>query len=240
MLPSPAPYGIDKDAFCSGHAHDNTGGVIFQGGLLGYGPRMVMALPVRRATTRPAESLRSLLEAQRTGIQLLLPALTICSSSLAATPEDGETIQKLAYGTTAWTSTGVIMRTQATYPRVTLLPNGKLFVASPDLDDRKNYLFDPGTNSVAPAGNDVVPESEPGGVHNDSSWKGTGVLLPLVPDLRWLSADALRFDQWKQAWVKDLAQTNPTWQVMGTRPLRSERSSAICKFNDITDRPGLR
>ena len=36
-LSSPAPYGSDKDAFCSGHAHDDAGGVIFQGGLLGYG-----------------------------------------------------------------------------------------------------------------------------------------------------------------------------------------------------------
>lgn len=36
-LPSPAPYGSDKDAFCAGHAHDDRGGVVFQGGLLGYG-----------------------------------------------------------------------------------------------------------------------------------------------------------------------------------------------------------
>src|SRR5262245_12031805 len=35
-LVSPAPYGSNKDAFCSGHAHDHTGAVIFQGGLLGY------------------------------------------------------------------------------------------------------------------------------------------------------------------------------------------------------------
>src|SRR6185295_7057306 len=38
VLASPAPYGSDKDAFCSSHVHDNTGAVIFQGGLLGYGP----------------------------------------------------------------------------------------------------------------------------------------------------------------------------------------------------------
>jgi|GEM_PF-1240392 len=218
MLPSPAPYGIDKDAFCSAHAHDNTGGVIFQGGLLGYG-----ALNGHGITSSARYDPAGGVFAQLTGAAAhWYPTLVAGVNDMFIFPGrdtgDGETIQKLTYGTTAWTSTGVIMRTQATYPRVTLLPNGKLFVASPALEDRKNYLFDPGTNSVAPAGNDVVPESEPGGVHNDSSWKGTGVLLPLVPVLR--SYPQMRFAliNGGSAWVKDLAQATPTWQVMGTRP----------------------
>jgi hypothetical protein len=36
-MTSPAPYGSDRDAFCCGHVHDDKGGVVFQGGLLGYG-----------------------------------------------------------------------------------------------------------------------------------------------------------------------------------------------------------
>src|SRR6185295_16314385 len=68
------------------------------------------------------------------------------------------------------------------------------------------------------AGNDVVPESEPGGVHNDSSWKGGGVLLPLVPSLAGYPQMRFALTNGASAWVKDLGQANPTWQVMGTRP----------------------
>src|SRR6185369_8139501 len=94
---------------------------------------------------------------------------------------DGDRIQKLAYGATSWTTTGTTLFTKHTYPRVSLLPDGRLFVASPANGDRKNYIYDPEADSVSPAGTDVVPESEPGQVHCCESWKGTGVMLPLVP-----------------------------------------------------------
>ena len=217
-LTSPAPFGSDKDAFCSGHAHDNTGGVIFQGGLLGYGGLNGHGI---------GNSARY--DAATGGFVQITGGVAHWYPTLVAGVDDifnfpgrdtggGENIQKLEYGTTSWTSTGVIMRTLHTYPRVVLLPNGKLFVASPALDDRKNYVFDPGTNTVALAGNDVVPESEPGDVHNEASWKGTGVLLPLVPNLSGYPQMRFALLNGVNAWVKDLGQPTPTWQIMGTRP----------------------
>ena len=207
-LSSPAPYGTDKDAFCSSHAHDNTGGVIFQGGLLGYGNLNGHGVP-NSARYEPGGGFTPITG----GTAHWYPTLVAGVNDIFIFPgrdtNSGENIEKLTYGTTAWTSTGVIARTQATYPRVALLPNGTFFVASPALDDRKNYVFDPGTNTLSLAGNDVVPESEPGGVHNDSSWKGSGVLLPLVPSVG--SYPQMRFAliNGVNAWVKDLGQANP-------------------------------
>ena len=68
-LASPAPYGSDRDAFCSGHVHDNGSGVIFQGGLKGTASRTGTALPIPRASIfRRGRSRRSA-PPQRTGIR---------------------------------------------------------------------------------------------------------------------------------------------------------------------------
>ena len=217
-LTSPAPYGSDNDAFCSAHAHDNTGAVIFQGGLLGYGELNGHGITNSSRYDPVSGGFGQITGGEAHWYPTLVAGVNDMFIFPGRDTGNGESIQKLAYGTTTWTSTGVMVRTQATYPRVTLLPNGKFFVASPALDDRKNYVFDPGTNTVALAGTDVVPESEPGGVHNGSSWKGTGVLLPLVPSLGGYPQMRFALINGVSAWVKDLVQATPTWQVMGTRP----------------------
>ncbi len=216
-LTSPAPYGSDKDAFCSGHAHDNTGAVIFQGGLLGYFDKNGKGIG-NSARYDPAGGFVQITGGAAHWYPTLVAGVNDMFCFPGTDTGGGESIQKLGYGTTSWTSTGAIMRTKFTYPRVALLPNGKLFVASPADDNRKNYVYDPGTNMVTLAGEDVVPESEPGGAH-DVSWKGTGVLLPLVPNAHG-GYSHVRFAliNGVKAYVKDLGQTNPTWKPMGTRP----------------------
>jgi hypothetical protein len=218
-LTSPAPYGSDKDAFCSGHAHDNTGAVIFQGGLLGYGNDNGHGIDNSARYDAVSGSFAQLTG----GVAHWYPTVVAGVNDIFVFPGtdtgNGETIQKLEYGTTSWKSTGVVVRTKFTYPRVTLLPNGKFFVASPANADLRNYLFDPGTNTVSPAGTDVVPESDTDEVHGGSSWKGTGVLLPLVPDDKG-GYPKMRFAliNGVKAWVKDLGDAAPAWKPMGTRP----------------------
>jgi hypothetical protein len=163
-LASPAPYGTDRDAFCSGHAHDNTGGVIFQGGLVsyvnnGHGIEDSARYDVASAAWSPAGGAPAhwyptLVAGVRD--MFVFPGLNTQPESPTA---DGERIFRMPYGTTSWKTTGISVRTTSTYPRVSLLPNGKFFVASPADADRKNYLFDPVTNTTAPAGTDLVPES---------------------------------------------------------------------------------
>ena len=223
-LSSPAPYGSKKDAFCSGHSHDHAGGVIFQGGLVSYEnnghgiPDSARYDPATGSWTQITGAAAHWYPTLVTGVghTFIFPGLNTEPKTKTAA---GNQIQILPYGASAWSSTGVSMDTLGTYPRVTLLPDGKLFVASPAGADRKNYTFDPMNSAVAPAGNDVVPESQPGMVHGSSdSWKGTGVLLPLKPTGN--SYPQMRFAliNGTQAYVKDLGQPNPTWQPMGTRP----------------------
>lgn len=213
-LASPAPYGPLYDAFCSGHAHDNTGGVIFQGGLRGYGDLNFHGIG-NSARFDPVNGVFAQISG---GVPHWYPTLVAGVNDMFNFPgtdkDGGNEIQKLSYGETLWSSTGVRILT-TTYPRVTLLPNGKLFVASPD-ENRKNHFLDPDTNEVTLAGTDFVPESEPGGIHVGS--RGTGVLLPLVPNLG--SYPEMRFAliNGVSAWVKDLGQLTPTWQEMGERP----------------------
>jgi hypothetical protein len=224
-LASPAPYGSDKDAFCSGHAQDYLGRVIFQGGLLGYGHLNGHGIG-NSARYDPASGQWKQLENAVShwyptlvaGVRHMFIFAGRDTQMEGTGGGPGDSIEKMAYGTTAWTSTGVSLRTKATYPRVSLLPNGKLFVASPADTNRKNQIFDPGPNTLAPAGNDVVPESAAGQLHCCESWKSTGVLLPLVanggsyPQMRFALLNGVN------AYVKDLGQPNPTWQSMGTRP----------------------
>ena len=222
-LASPAPYGSTKDAFCSGHAHDNTGGVIFQGGLLGYWELNGHGIADSARYDPTTGNF-----VQITGAAAhWYPTLVAGTNDMFLFPGrdtgDGQFIRKLGYGTTSWTSTGVVMTTRHTYPRVTLLPNGKLFVASPADSDRKNYFFDPGNNTTGLAGEDVVPESEPGGIHFEESWKSTGVLLPLVPNLSGYPQMRFALINGIKSYVKDLGQTNPAWQIMGTRPAEARR-----------------
>ena len=133
----------------------------------------------------------------------------------------GEHVQMLAYGATSWVTTDVSMPTKGTYPRVSLLPDGRLFIASPSDDEpfRKSYTFDPVAGTKAPAGTNVVPESEPDEIHgSDQSWKGTGVLLPLVPSQKAYPHARFALINGVKAYVMDLAQAGPAWKTMGTRP----------------------
>ncbi len=238
-LGSPAPYGSDKDAFCSGHAHDNTGGVIFQGGLVSYvnnGHGIDNAArydPLTNGWTQISGAAAHWYPTLVAGVNeiFIFPGQNTQPGTM--TPE-GSCIEKLAYGTTSWTTTGVSLLTKATYPRVSFLPSGKLFVASPAAQDRKNYLFDPATNTLALAGNDVVPESEPGDVHCCESWRGTGVLLPFVPNQGAYPQARFALLNGVQAYVKDLGQPNPAWQPMGTRPVELGTPAPVRNFANST------
>jgi Domain of unknown function (DUF1929) len=230
-MTSPAPYGSDKDAFCSGHVHDDKGGVIFQGGLLGYycrnghgidnSARYDVSGGTFSQLTGAAAHWYPTLVAGAGHIFIFPGANTQCDDCNTPPPctrtSEGYAIQKLAYGATSWTTTNVTSETFFTYPRVCFLPNGKFFIASPARADRKNYIFDPLAETLTLAGYDEVPESE-GQIHADVSWKGTGVLLPLVPTMS--SYPQMRFALFNgiKAWVKDLGQDPPTWQQLGTRP----------------------
>jgi hypothetical protein len=222
-LPSPAPYGADKDAFCSGHAHDDTGGVIFQGGLLGYWEQNTHGISesarydVASGTFTPMTG--SAAHWYPTLVAGVNHIFNFPGRPTEWTPTPtGDRVHKLAYGSTTWTATRVALWTKSTYPRVVLLPNGKFFIASPADVDRKNYFYDPGTDTVALAGTDLVPESEPGQVHGGESWKGSGALLPLVPVSGTYPHPRFALLNGGRAWVKDLGAANPTWQQLGTRP----------------------
>jgi hypothetical protein len=231
-LASPAPYGatgsVDpgsahKDAFCSGHTHDASGGVIFQGGLHSYvhnGHGIVDSArydPVTGGWTPLSGAAAHWYPTLVAGVghTFIFPGV---NTELAKTSA-GDKIQALAYGAASWVTTGVSLNTLGTYPRVTLLPDGRLFVASPSGVDRKNYTFDPVSNLTALAGDDVVPESEPGQIHGSSdSWRGTAVLLPLVPSQNDYPRMRFALINGVQAYVKDLADANPAWQPIGNRP----------------------
>jgi hypothetical protein len=239
-LPSPAPYGPDKDAFCSGHAHDDTGAVIFQGGLHsyvhnGFGILDSARYNVASGAFTPIGGARAhwyptLVAGERHMFNF--PGLSTelgqnPDGKDVALPGSPEHIHKLAYGTSTWISTGVTRLQKSTYPRVVLLPNGKFFIASPDVWHRKNHLYDPKTNDFTLAGDDVVPESAIFGqppqtgfqeTHAAESWKGTGVLLPLVPEGQDYPNPRFALINGIQAWVKEPQAVSPTWHPLGVRP----------------------
>ena len=222
-LPSPAPYGADKDAFCAGHVHDDSGGVIFQGGLRGYWEENGHGIENSARYDVATGTWMQISGARAHWYPTLVAGVDHVfnfpgrRTEWVATPE-GDDIHKLAYGGTTWSATGVSLWSKSTYPRVVLLPDGDFFVATPGDADRKNYVFNPTTDATALAGNDVVPESEPGGVHGSESWKGTGVLLPLVPGLGDYAHPRFALLNGIKAWVKDLGVADPAWQQLGTRP----------------------
>lgn len=223
-MASPAPYGSTFDAFCSGHAHDDTGAVIFQGGLRGYGDQNTHGIaqsarfdPAAGHFTQIPGSTDHWYPTMVAGADGLFNFPGRNTQFGTQTPA-GEYVERLSYGGSSWTSTGVTVRTKATYPRVCSLPSGKLFVASPGDADRKNVLFDPANNGVLPAGADIVPESEPTQVHGADSWRGSGALLPLVPSGGAYPHARFAITNGVNAYVKDLSQASPTWSTLGTRP----------------------
>ena len=222
-LPSPAPYGSDKDAFCAGHAHDDRGGVIFQGGLLGYGNLNGHGIENSARYNVGSGAFTQLGPTAAHWYPTLVAGVSEMfvfpgrETEWDNTPE-GDRIHKMSYGSNSWTTTGVSLLSKLTYPRVSLLPNGKFFIATPADQDRKNYFFDPATNTTSLAGNDLVPESDPAGIHCCEAWKGTGVLLPLVPAMGAYPQARFALINGNNSYVKDLGLANPTWQVMGTRP----------------------
>jgi hypothetical protein len=223
-LPSPAPYGADKDAFCAGHAHDHTGGVIFQGGLHSY---------VHNGSGIPDSARYDVASGAFSQISGAAPhwypTLVAGERHMFNFPGHGteppvvkptgvgDRIHKLPYGQSSWAATNVSLVTKSTYPRVVLLPSGKFFVASPAAD-RMNYLYDPKTDTVSSGGTDQVPDSDPALIHGGPSWKGSGVLLPLVPTQNSYPHPRFALVNGISAWVKDLGVPAPVWQSLGARP----------------------
>jgi hypothetical protein len=245
-LASPAPYGADKDAFCSGHAHDHTGNVIFQGGLHsyehnGFGIPNSARYDVASGTFQQIGGERphwypTLVAGERQTFNF--PGRATSLEAFA----DADRIHKLGYGETTWVATGATLVTKSTYPRVVLLPSGKFFIASPADADRKNYFYDPRTDAITPAGNDLVPYSEPDApgdpldeafqTNGGPSWRGSGVLLPLVATQRAYLSPRFALINGAQAWAKDLGIASPAWTPMGVRP--PEVGGAIRSYANAT------
>ena len=83
-MASPAPYGATKDAFCGGHAHDDLGRVIFQGGLLGYGVKNGSGINNAARYDAATGAWTQLGAPRRTGIRHSSPVHGTCSSFRAA------------------------------------------------------------------------------------------------------------------------------------------------------------
>ncbi len=209
-LPSPAPYGSDYDAFCSGHTHDHTGGVIFQGGLHsyehnGHGIANSARYDVASGGFTQIGGARAHWYPTLVAGERHIFNFPGQPTELDPKTPGSDRIHKLAYGESAWTPTTVAFLTKSTYPRVVLLPNGKFFISSPANSDRKNYFYDPKTDAIEPAGSDLVPESGPSQTHEAASWKGSGVLLPLVATNKTYPNPRFALTNGVQNWVKNLA-----------------------------------
>jgi hypothetical protein len=236
-LPSPAPYGSKVDAFCSGHTHDHTGGVIFQGGLHsyehnGYGVPNSARYDVASGGFTQISGARA-----HWYPTLVAGERHIFNFPGRPTEWDPKTsgadrIHKLGYGENAWTPTTAAHLTKSTYPRVVLLPNGKFFIASPAESDRRNYFYDPKTDAIEPAGTGLVPESGPSQTHAAESWRGSGALLPLVATNGMYANPRFALINGVQSWVKNLAVTPPVWAPLGTRP--PEIASAVRSYANAT------
>jgi hypothetical protein len=124
------------------------------------------------------------------------------STELNPTTPGSDRIHKLAYGESTWTATTAVHRTKHTYPRVVLVPNGKFFIASPAESDRKNAFYDPKTDLIESAGSDLVPESGASQIHEFESWKGSGVLLPLVATNKTYANPRFALINGVHSWVK--------------------------------------
>ena len=85
-MTSPAPYGSDKDAFCSGHSHDDGNGVIFQGGLRGYCGNNGHGIANTARYDLTTGCGRSSAPPPLTGTRRWWPACATCSSFPAWTP----------------------------------------------------------------------------------------------------------------------------------------------------------
>jgi hypothetical protein len=64
------------------------------------------------------------------------------------------------------------------YPRLHLLPNGKVFCSTPLAPQARSQLIDPATGARSPAGD---PPPDPINVGGEVAQDGTSVLLPLLP-----------------------------------------------------------
>jgi hypothetical protein len=220
--PSPAPYGATKDAFCSGHTQDDQGRVIFQGGLLGYGTQNGNGINNSARFDYGTNTWTQLGAAANQWYPTLVAGVR-GTFIFPGQPRNGDNIiRRMNYGTTIWTPTNLTHETKSTYPRVSLLPNGKMFIASPAAkpgtsNDRRNYFYDPPANTLTLAGTDVVPESGAGQLHEGNSWRGTGVLLPLVPSAGDYPSFKFALLNTSTPYVKELNSASPTWATMGTR-----------------------
>jgi hypothetical protein len=222
-LPTPAPYGSTRDAFCSGHAHDNNGNLVFQGGLLGYGHLNTHGI----ADSARYDTATGTFTPITGGVRHWYPTLVSGiggtyifpgANTQIDTDAFGANVQSLGYGDSAWVTTSAAPVTVATYPRVALLPDGRFFIASPANGSLRNRFFDPQSNLLTDAGSDAVPETGTNQIHAESSWEGSGVLLPLVPSAGGYAHVRFALLNGVQNYVKDLADAAPAWTVMGTRP----------------------
>ncbi|HMJ12252.1 MAG TPA: galactose oxidase-like domain-containing protein, partial [Polyangiaceae bacterium] len=229
-LASPAPFGADKDAFCTGHAHDGSGGVIFQGGLLGYGQLNGHGID-NAAKYDPAAGASGTfapLGAAEPNWYPTLVAGPLYTYVFPGNDADGTNhIRKLKEGATTWTTTGKEHWTHDTYPRVHLLPNGNFFISSPSALNNRSYLYDPVANTVPTAiagAGGVVPNADGLNIYN--GWKATAAVLPLVPQSGEYPNPKVGIFGGAIPYSIDLGASQPGWAQAGTRDISHVRVHA--------------
>jgi hypothetical protein len=228
-IASPAPYavtnGIVPDAFCSGHAKDYLGRVIFQGGLEGYGTQGGN-LPGQNGqgvvnTARYNPSTNNFTQLSST-VQHWYPTLMAGAADMFLIPgKDGDPtsdarIRRMRYGATSW-SDGGVDHVVTTYPRTHLLPSGNVFISSWQGTGRVNHFYQPWAATITQAGSNGVPNASADGGAYDN-WRGTAVLLPLTPvDGRYPSAKVAIING-VTPYVREVGDSLGNWTPMGSRP----------------------
>lgn len=220
-LGTPAPYGSTIDAFCSGHAHDHLGRVVFQGGLEGYGNSSADPVVIGRNTWGVKNSARydvttGTFTQLGAAVPHWYPTLVAGATEMWLLPgadrNSDNGLRSMTYGSSSWVDSGVDHWTTETYPRVHLLPNGKLFFSSGagDAAQRgKNYYFDPVTNTKSISDSSVVPNPDNDGAYEN--WRGTAVLLPLTPSGGEYFNPTVAIFGASKAYKKNLGAASPVW-----------------------------
>lgn len=225
------PYAANEDAFCSGHAHDNLGRVVHAGGLLGGQdppPQLLcegngIGIPKSARYDVGTGSWANLLYAPAQ----YYPTVVAGNGHMWLFSGNNGTngIWANTYGTSSWSNFGLTSPGCSTYPRVHLLPDGRLFTASPKncSADRRNYVLDAAAWTLTPMGTDVVPND--GGSYFYDGFHSSSVLMPLTASGGTYPSATVMLTGGQTYYKKDVLSTScptggpgPCWVATEPRP----------------------